>query len=57
MADEAPIPADERIAEKLAEAEEIKGRSLWQDARSRFFRNKAAVGGADRAGAGRRLHR
>jgi oligopeptide transport system permease protein len=33
-----------RIAEKLVEAEEIKGRSLWQDARNRFFRNKAAVG-------------
>ncbi|MEL6678425.1 MAG: ABC transporter permease subunit [Pseudomonadota bacterium] len=23
----------------------VKGRSLWQDARSRFFRNRAAVGG------------
>jgi oligopeptide transport system permease protein len=34
----------DRIAEKLAEAEQIKGRSLWQDAFSRFFRNKAAVG-------------
>lgn len=34
----------ERIVEKLVEAEEIKGRSLWQDARIRFFRNKAAVG-------------
>ena len=34
----------ERIAEKLVEAEEIRGRSLWQDARNRFFRNKAAVG-------------
>jgi len=33
----------ERIAEKLAEAEQIKGRSLWQDAMARFFRNKAAV--------------
>lgn len=35
---------NERIIEKLAEAEEIKGRSLWMDARNRFFRNKAAVG-------------
>ncbi len=34
----------DRIAEKLAEAEQIKGRSLWQDAMGRFFRNKAAVG-------------
>jgi oligopeptide transport system permease protein len=35
---------NERIIERLAEAEEIKGRSLWQDARNRFFGNKAAVG-------------
>lgn len=35
---------NERIAEALVEAEEIKGRSLWVDARIRFFRNKAAVG-------------
>ena len=34
----------ERIAEALVEAEEIRGRSLWQDARQRFFANKAAVG-------------
>lgn len=34
----------ERIAEKLVEAEKIKGRSLWQDALTRFLRNKAAVG-------------
>ncbi len=34
----------DRIAEKLVEAEQIKGRSLWQDAMGRFFRNKAAVG-------------
>ncbi len=34
----------DRIAEKLVEAEAIKGRSLWQDAMGRFFRNKAAVG-------------
>jgi oligopeptide transport system permease protein len=34
----------ERIAEKLAEGEKIKGRSLWQDAMGRFMHNKAAVG-------------
>ncbi|MEE9388773.1 MAG: ABC transporter permease subunit [Paracoccaceae bacterium] len=34
----------DRIAEKLVEAEQVKGRSLWQDAMARFFRNKAAVG-------------
>ncbi|MFV2003319.1 MAG: ABC transporter permease subunit, partial [Paracoccaceae bacterium] len=34
----------DRIAEKLAEAEQIRGRSLWQDAYGRFIRNKAAVG-------------
>jgi oligopeptide transport system permease protein len=33
-----------RIAERLAEAEKIKGRSLWQDAFERFLRNKAATG-------------
>ena len=33
-----------RIAERLVEAEQIKGRSLWQDAAARFVRNKAAVG-------------
>ena len=33
----------ERIAEKLVEAEKIKGRSLWQDGMARFSRNKAAV--------------
>jgi len=38
------IARNERIIERLAEAEEIKGRSLWQDARNRFIRNKAAVG-------------
>ena len=31
--------------DSLAEAELVKGRSLWADARSRFFRNKAAVAG------------
>ncbi len=34
----------DRIAEKLAEAEQIKGRSPWQDAMTRFFHNKASVG-------------
>ena len=33
----------ERIAETLAEAEKVKGRSLWRDALDRFFRNKAAT--------------
>ncbi len=41
----------ERIAEKLAEAEQIKGRSLWQDAWERFLRNKAAVGATTILGA------
>jgi oligopeptide transport system permease protein len=35
---------NERIAERLAEAESVRGRSLWQDAMERFFRNKAATG-------------
>jgi len=30
--------------ERLAEAEQIRGRSLWQDAMRRFLLNKAAVG-------------
>lgn len=34
----------DRITEALDEASEIKGRSLWADARRRFFRNKAATG-------------
>lgn len=34
----------EAIAEKLVEAEKIKGRSLWQDAMGRFLRNRAATG-------------
>lgn len=29
--------------ERFSESLEIEGRSLWQDARSRFFRNKAAM--------------
>lgn len=32
------------LSDRLA-AEEVKGRSLWADARHRFFRNKAAVAG------------
>lgn len=31
--------------EGIAELSQIEGRSLWQDARRRFFRNKAAVAG------------
>lgn len=34
----------ERIIEALAEGEAIRGRSLWEDARQRFFRNNAAMG-------------
>lgn len=34
----------EAIADNIAEAREVKGRSLWQDAMGRFFHNKAAVG-------------
>ncbi|MCB1517566.1 MAG: ABC transporter permease subunit [Hyphomicrobiaceae bacterium] len=37
--------ADQKVqefSERLVTAEEIKGRSLWQDASRRFFRNKAA---------------
>jgi len=33
----------EKLAQNLASVETIKGRSLWQDAMRRFFRNKAAV--------------
>ncbi len=32
-------------AEAMIGVEAVQGRSLWQDARSRFFRNKAAVAG------------
>ena len=31
------------LAVELSEAAEVKGRSLWRDARVRFFQNKAAV--------------
>jgi len=34
----------EAIAENIAEAREVRGRSLWQDAMGRFMHNKAAVG-------------
>jgi oligopeptide transport system permease protein len=33
------------LATRLASLDEVKGRSLWADARRRFFRNKAAVAG------------
>lgn len=33
----------ERISDDMVDAEDIRGRSLWQDAWGRFFRNKAAV--------------
>ena len=33
------------LATRLASLDEVKGRSLWADARRRFFRNKAAVVG------------
>ena len=32
-----------KLADDLSEIDEIKGRSLWYDARVRFFKNKAAV--------------
>jgi len=34
----------ETIAENIVEGEAVKGRSLWQDAMTRFLQNKAAVG-------------
>lgn len=37
--------ATRTAADDLAAAAPIKGRSLWADARARFFRNKAAVAG------------
>ncbi len=33
----------EDLSKNLSELDEIKGRSLWYDARQRFFKNKAAV--------------
>ena len=32
-----------KLADDLSQIDEIKGRSLWYDARVRFFKNKAAV--------------
>lgn len=32
------------LAEEVNEEVQIRGRSLWRDARDRFFRNKAAIG-------------
>lgn len=37
--------ATKSIADDLASGPPIKGRSLWADARARFFRNRAAVAG------------
>ncbi len=39
------MPADAQLLEDTAQMAEIRGRSLWADARTRFFRNKAAVAG------------
>jgi oligopeptide transport system permease protein len=33
------------LAQRMAQLDEIKGRSLWADARARFVKNKAAVAG------------
>jgi len=35
--------SDSRTAEIMAHAVDVKGRSLWEDARRRLFRNRAAV--------------
>ncbi len=40
LIDKAPL---EKLAQNLASLDEVKGRSLWQDARRRFLRNRAAV--------------
>ncbi len=40
-----PTLAPAGTTEALIKAEPVAGRSLWQDARTRFFRNKAAVTG------------
>ena len=34
------------LADRMARLDEVKGRSLWADARARFVKNKAAVAGA-----------
>jgi len=38
-------PSDVATIENASQLAEVRGRSLWQDARIRFFRNKAAVAG------------
>ena len=38
-----PVLAPAHATEALVKAEPVAGRSLWQDARARFFRNRAAV--------------
>ena len=38
------VARSERIMEALAEGEAVHGRSLWHDARRRFFENRAATG-------------
>ena len=39
------IPKDKilNLSKNLSEMNEVKGRSLWQDAKTRFFKNKAAL--------------
>ena len=37
--------ASKTVVDDLSNAPAVEGRSLWQDARARFFQNKAAVGG------------
>ena len=32
-----------KLSENLSSVSEVKGRSLWQDARSRFLKNKAGI--------------
>jgi len=38
-------PSSAKLVQDAAEMTQIRGRSLWADARARFFRNKAAVAG------------
>ena len=45
MADAPLNPNQQKTAAMAERMAEVKGRSLWADARRRFFRNKAAVGG------------
>jgi oligopeptide transport system permease protein len=39
------IPKDKilNLSKNLSQMNEVKGRSLWQDAKIRFFKNKAAL--------------